>query len=342
MLNWTSADERFWERFLTVLPDKIFDAHVHVWTKDMMILSNQKDATATWAHNFINANILPYEDLQEAYKLLFPDRQVKSLIFGMVENNIDVKKNNTYVGDKAAKYSIPGLAVSRPEWSAEELIHQVEDNGLIGIKPYPNFVFHIPTNGIRITDMVPRSHLEVANEKGWVLTLHLPRKGRLGDEANLEDLLMIEREFSHIRMIVAHIGRAYCAEDLGLSMDMLRGTKNMRFDFSGNTNSNVFRMALEAFGAERLMFGSDAPIAFMRMRRIHENGLYINEIPAGSCGDVAGDPHVHELPEEETKDFSLFVYEVAAAMLQAIHELKLSDGVLEKLFYKNAESLLCK
>jgi len=180
----------------------------------------------------------------------------------------------------------------------------------------------------------------VANKNGWIVLLHIPRSKRLKDPVNLQHLLEIEEKYPNVKLIVAHIGRAYCLEDIGNAMEVLKRTQRMVFDFSGNTNAVVMQKALETFGPKRLIFGSDLPIVRMRMRRICENGTYINLVPPGIYGNISNDPHMREVDAEEAETLSFFMYETIGAMLKAVSNLKLSMLDIHDIFFNNAKNLL--
>ena len=73
--------------------------------------------------------------------------------------------------------------------------------------------------------------------------LHISRRQRLKDELNIKQLLEIEQKYPNVKLIVAHIGRAYAPEDLGNALDILGKTEKMMFDFTANTLS----LAMEKF-----------------------------------------------------------------------------------------------
>ncbi len=335
-------DKDFYKRYLRDnIPDCICDTHAHLWTDKHILKNGQSNGTADWVHNFCAQNSMSYESMEQVYQDFFDGKKVNTLAFGWVERNVDVSLNNQYIGEQVKKHKLMGLAVSKPEWGAQKLLEEVRENNLIGLKPYPNFSpVHIPPDSVRITDMITMEQLSIANEQGWVVLLHIPRPKRLADKENMNDLLMIEKEFPNIRLIVAHIGRAYCLENIGEAFSLLSQTKKMMFDFAGHTNADVFEKTLSVFGAKRLLFGSDFPITYMRLRREHVGGNYVNFIPAGSCGDVGGDPHMKEVSGKEADAITFFIYESMAAMLRAAKKVGLKQKDINDIFYQNAADFI--
>ena len=118
-------------------------------------------------------------------------------------------------------------------------------------------------------------------------------------------------------MIIAHVGRAYCPEDVGDAFDVLKDARRMCFDFSANTNAWVFEQLLRAVGPRRMLFGSDLPILRMRMRRICEDGVYVNLVPGGLYGDVSGDKNMREVEGAEGRAAAFFMYEELLAFRRA-------------------------
>lgn len=88
------------------------------------------------------------------------------------------------------------------------------------------------------------------------------------------------------------------------------------------------------------MFGSDMPITQMRMKRICENGTYINLVPQGLYGDVTGDKNMREAPPEEAEKLTFFIYEQIEAFRQAAEACGLIDGDIEDIFCQNADRII--
>jgi hypothetical protein len=237
------------------------------------------------------------------------------------------------------KYQVPGLIWSVPEWSGEELERRMIEGGFLGSKSYiSNAAAYIPENEVRIFDYFPSHQLEVLNKHGWLMMLHIPRPGRLKDPVNLAQMVEIEEKYPNIKLMIAHVGRAYCPEDVGNAFEILGRTKTMMFDFCANTNMENFVQLIRAVGPKRILFGSDLPIARMRMRRVCEKGNYVNLVPKGLYGDVSGDSHMREVEEE----LSFFMYEEIDAFRRAAEATGLSREDITDIFCNNALRLLGK
>ena len=113
----------------------------------------------------------------------------------------------------------------------------------------------------------------------------------------------------------------------------------MVFDFTANMCDDAISACLEAVGPKRLLFGTDLPIALMRMYRITENGVYYNVVPRGFYGNVSGEPHMRETDE---KDITIMYYEQIRAMKRVAEEMQLTRSDIEDIFYNNAMRLLKK
>jgi len=320
------------------LPERIIDVHTHVWLERLM-KNVDHSRVVSWPDLVAREN--PIEDHLESYRLLFPGKSVTPLIFAGLTSPESAEGLNAYVADCARRHGLPALLFAMPEWGGEEVERRVRGGGFLGIKVYLNLApSYLPRGEIRIFDFLPHAQLEVMHEHGWIVMLHVPRDDRLRDPVNLAQILEIERRYPGVRLILAHVGRAYCPEDVGDAFEVLKETEHLVFDFSANTNDWVLARLLEAVGPRRVLFGSDLPILRMRMRRICENGRYVNLVPKGMYGDVSGDPNMREVEGPEAERLSLFMYEELLAFRRAAEETGLTHADLEDVFHNNAASII--
>ena len=338
LLDVKPYDSWFYEEHLKdFLPETFIDCHTHIWLDEQNhFCEDNANRSCAWPNMVAHDNSV--EDLNETNRLLFPENKVISVLYGQPMVTIDLKKNNAYVAQSANRYNFPALYISHPSQSCASIEREIAKHPCFkGLKVYLEFApSYIPTNEIRIYDFLPKEHLALANKHGWVVQLHIARPQRLADPVNYVQLKEIEEQYPDLQLIVAHLGRAYADEDLGDALEYLKDTKKTIWDFTANTNSHVMQKVLEYFGPDRFIYGTDFPIFRMKARRTVENGFYINEIPAGSLGDVSADKHMREIPYPEADQITFFIYEEIDSCRRACERLGLSREDVEKIFYKTS------
>jgi hypothetical protein len=78
----------------------------------------------------------------------------------------------------------------------------------------------------------------------------------------------------------------------------------------------------------------------MRMRRVCENGRYVNLVPRGMYGDVSGDPNMREVEGLEAQKFTFFLYEELRNLTAAARDVGLSKEEFATVFHGNAARLI--
>ncbi len=337
----TDFDRKIYEEELRdFLPEKILDVHTHVWLESIRkkeaLKPGEEKRTVSWTSVVARDNSI--EDLQETYRLLFPGKEVTSLIFG---NGGEPGPNNKYVQESAEKAGFPALYYTHPTMTADEVEAGIRAGGFVGVKSYLNTApKYIPGAEIRIFDFFPKHQLARLNDMGAIAMLHIPRNGRLKDQVNIQQILEIKREFPKLRLIVAHVGRAYTKEDVGDAFTYLDTAPDLMYDFCANCCEYAITEVLKHAGVKHVMFGLDLPILRMRTHRIEENGTYINLVPPGIYGDISHDAHLREVSEEEGKKITFFAYEELLAFKRAAKTLGLTQDDVEDIMYRNAAQLI--
>ena len=335
----TDYDRKIYEEELKdFLPDKIIDIHTHVWL-DKFLDKTPKPGfvkrTVTWPTLVALDNSI--EDLQETYRLMFPGKEVSAMMFtskgGWVENN-------NYVSESAKKTGWPALYYSDPAETPEELEAHIRNGGFLGVKCYLNRTpMYLPEKEIRVFDFFPKNHLAVLDRMGAIAMLHIPRDGRLKDPVNLAQITELKQEFPNVRLIIAHIGRAYTKFDVGDAFETL-DKLDLMYDFCANCCEYAITEVLRHAGPKKLMFGTDMPILRMRTHRIEENNTYINLVPPGLYGDPKQDSHLREVTAEEAEKITFFAYEELLAFKRACKTLGLTRQDVEDVMYNNAYNLI--
>ena len=299
----TDYDKKIYEEELKdFLPDKILDVHTHVWL-DSLVDANDLEPednkrTVTWPSLVAKDNSI--EDLQETYRLMFPGKDVKALMF---TSNGGWDANNAYVAECSRTHGWPALYYSDPLESAESLENNIRKGGFLGVKSYLNRTpKYLPEAEIRIFDFFPKHHLAVLDRMGAIAMLHIPRHGRLKDPVNLHQMVEFKKEFPNVRLIIAHIGRAYTKNDVGNAFEFLKQVPDMMYDFCANCCEYAITELIRNVGPKHVMFGTDMPILRMRTHRIEENGTWCAQVDGVEFLEGHPEPHfnvlVRDIPEE--------------------------------------------
>ncbi|MBO5927718.1 MAG: amidohydrolase family protein [Clostridia bacterium] len=325
----TDYDKKVYQEELAeFLPKNIVDTHTHVY------LEHMKPATKKIYWPARVAKDCSMEDLNQTYKDLFPNQKVIPVIFGTPRG---FKVSNPYIAEKAKEYNYPCLYLTHYDMEPEFLEEDVLKGGFQGLKPYCcNCKAGVNSADAEIFDFLPEKHLKVADKHGWKVVLHISKPDRLKNKTNIKQLMEIEQKYPNVKLIVAHIGRAYAPEDIGDAFETLKHTQNMLFDFCANTLPEATEKCIEAVGTKRILFGTDMPIAKMRMYRITENGNYINVVPRGLYGDLTDAEHMLESDEENITNFT---YEIIRGFKKTAEKLSLSKKDIEDIMCNNAVNL---
>lgn len=243
---------RIMGELLSWLPDEIIDAHAHCNRAEHVLEIDDK----TYHHM---GSSFPYFDLEESeylHQTIFPGKQVRTLRFAMPYKEIDHVQANDYLlansntTDRIALYSPPNAI----GYACEMLAHP----RVSALKMYYKAVIPWAT---RIYDYFPPDVLAVAEQLDVPLVLNLPTvitKCR-------EDLGQLVTDFPNLRIAIAHLGSSkFLIPELRESYEEFAKYPNMFMDTAMNPSCDVVRMALEVFGADRVMYGSDEPICLVR------------------------------------------------------------------------------
>ena len=185
-----------------------------------------------------------------------------------------------------------------------------------------------------IFDFLPHHQLELLNQRHAWVTLHVPRAERLGHPANIAEIQELRRKYPNIVLVIAHLGRCYTLPHALEAFPHFADDKGLYFDSSAVLNPDVHRLALETFGPERILYGSDNPVFYMRGRRQFEGRRYINRTSYPFFFNRDREPL-----EVEAK-YTLYMYEELRAIRQACEHTGVDRTGVEAIFHDNAVRLL--
>ncbi len=313
--------------FADWLPEKIFDIHAHSWLAEHNLEPIFKERVGL----SFEAERVSRQELQEAYKLLLPNKQVEYLVFGMPLTTVDHVANNSYIAQSVDHKTSFGLYVAHPNEDIETLLENVKKGGFVGLKPYLSYVTWKELEAIRIRDFLTDTMLELAHHYQLPVMLHVPREKRLADPDNIADLKYIAKHYSKAKIILAHAGRAYSVEIIKAALEQLVDC-DLWLEFSNVQSATVVQEVLKRLPKNRLMYGSDIPVAVVRGFMFMLNGQRVALTRKVFPWSISGKPGQLRC--------TFMGYEQLRAIKEACLALAWQKNDINTLFYKNARQLV--
>jgi glutamate-1-semialdehyde 2,1-aminomutase len=328
--HFTDADQLFVDRHVTpYLPDRIFDAHAHLFAHAHYGAIPVPASVAT------TPPVVGLDAYREYIEWLHPGGRTKGgLFFGLAFEG-DHVANNDFVAQEVragqtAGFAAYGQMLIAPTMPADYVREQVHRYGFVGLKPY-HLMADVagPTFQAPIEAYLPEAHVEVANELGLSITLHMVRDRALADPVNQATIRRYCERYPNMRLILAHAARGFNPWHTIEGIASLRGLANVWCDTSAVTEAGAFEAIVEVLGHRRLLYGTDFHVSHMRGRCIaigdSFHWLYADEMNLA-------EKHSNLQPV-------LIGLESLRSLFLAIHRLKLTDAQVEDLFYNNAVAL---
>lgn len=309
------------------LPDRILDFHVHVFNegvlpKDQLFHSGGPAITS-----------YPFEELARDLDECFPGRENSAVCFGLPVVEGDHRRNNEYIADGCDHRKFFGLRLLDPlRDDAESVRRDLEGGRLLGLKPYPVYPRKADENTVEIPEMLPDWSMEIANEHGALVMLHIPRAARLADPLNQRQLVDLCTSYPRARIVLAHVGRAYFYKNVVGNLDALRNLPNLYYDLAMVNHWEVMEYAFGKLDPGKILFGSDIPLALAPGKSVEINDQYTYVTP---------EPWKLSISDDHGKiRFTSFLYEELRAIRKAVERLGLGREFVEGLFYRNGMTLL--
>ena len=318
------CDREFFERELSsFLPDKLFDAHAHLYRKSDWGRPTPMDA---------GPDPVTLEEYRRQMEWITPGRRVDGLFFGVGFHEGFQIANEFVAAEVARDNACYGQLLVPPAMDPEQMRAEVRRLGMRGIKVYHTFVTGKPSWTADISDFLAEQHVRVANQEGWTITLHMVRDRALADPANQERIRHYCTKYPKIKLILAHAARGFNPFHTIEGIAALDGLRNVWCDAAAVTEAGAFEAIVEHLGHDRLMWGSDYPVSHLRGRcvAIGDTFVWLYEDTL-DWDTVAGHAKIRPV---------LIGLESLRALKLAAMRLRLSDSQIEELFYGNALEML--
>ncbi len=326
-------DRRIWRDELEwLVPSRVFDVHTHVYRWEF----NTDPAKESGPFAETVGRLWPeatWNALDACDAALLPGRTVDRLCFGFpFAPACDLGASNRFAAEQVAgKAGSRALLLVDPAMTAEAVEQQLDELGMVGLKPYRFYSRTGDAVNCRITDFLPEHQIAVADRRGLIVMLHLSRPQGIGDPENLADLDRLTGRYANVKWILAHCARSYAAWAIEQAGERLRRWPNVWYDTSSVCESDAIEALMQAVGPERVMYGSDdLPVGMLR-------GKYIAFARAWAF--LSEDNHALNLSHCDPR-MTFTRYEQLRAMARAVRRLALSRAQVEALFFGTARRLV--
>jgi len=330
--EYRTIDRDFFAQYLQErLPERIVDAHIHLNLPKHVADVPRERLLSDWA-----LEVAHYQTLKTARataEVLFPCIDYAFTGFPWPIREADLRENNAWLAELQKQGSVRPLMALRPEWPAEDVERVLLDGNFVGFKPYGDLVGNTKGAEISIFDFMTHDHLKIADRHRKIVTLHLPRAGRLPDDDNIRELLEIRDKYPNIHLIIAHLGRSYNPCHIIEGLDKLGDLSWFLFDTAAVFNPDVYKIAFDHISPEQLLYGGDLPITRLRGRREWTERSYVNL----SDGDYTWNTN-RKSPEVEAT-YTLYLYEQLKAMLDVMDHVGMPDKDRQMIFSCNAKRI---
>ncbi len=320
--EYTDADRTVWEEELDAfVPAKFFDAHAHLWSDDFLPPDHPRRGTTRRCDMKVMA---------AANRELFPGREIEYLILGSPRTGIDVAAHNRFIVEVMKPHKNARMhRLVTPTCSLESIRVDASDYGFTGLKPYRVFATTGDANQCRIHEFLPHGQMELANELGLWVTLHLSRYHGCADRQNLDDLEeYTQKRYPRIKWILAHCARSFTYWPIRQAVDRLRDMPNIWYDTSAVADVMAHYTLMKKEDHRRILFGTD------NLTANTFRGYYV---PMGRYWYQVMAPE-HSKQENIHTDARpiLAIYQQLLCMKHAAELAELSRGQVEDVFYNNA------
>ena len=333
MNSWNHPDEAgpnrkiFDEELDDFLPPKIFDAHVHIAPVGGL------PAEQPFSCGGVPITGYTYENLAADLALVYPGRETRALCFGFPHPNYDLDLNNHYVGGHADHQRFFPLRLLDPQRdTAESLLRDLARFRFLGLKPYPDYARPHDVANAEIPEMLPDWAMAIAHEHKLLIMLHIPRPNRREDPVNRRQIRELCTRWPDARIILAHIGRSYYLRGIKGFVEELSDLPNLYFDLAMVQHWEVMAWLFRCVPVERILYGSDAPIALALGKAVEINHQYTYVTPRPWPIALCDDRH--------RLRFTSFLNEELRAIRQAAEAVGYSRSAVQALFHDNAAQLI--
>lgn len=313
------------------LPDKIFDMHMHIGSREI--------CPYMWANNSIFAQCGD-ENTMDSYLRdngrFFGNRKIRANMIVCPDASMADPTNgnreastNLLVRELEKHPECVGEIMISAKDTYEELETMLVHPRIRGFKCYHVTSGNPDSFQCRIGEFLPEAAWQVADKHGLCITLHMVRDLALADPENMSYVCEMADKYPNAKFILAHAGRGFAAWTVIETVEQLAPHKNVYFDLSAVCESGPFFEIIRKCGHKRVFWGSDYPVSMFR----------------GKCVSIGPSflwlykEHLEQCASKTNFSAYLVGIENLLAVRSACKMLDLTKQQIEDIFYHNAMEL---
>ena len=317
-----AEDREFFDREIdSFLPDRVFDAHCHLWHPDHKVIEHIDNLPA----------VMGYEECRSVMGQLMPRRDFAALFIPWPEPGQELPAGQWVASQAKRDPRCRGSFIVTPKDDPEWVRQTMRELGLCGMKCYHTFAPVQPAWEAELPTYLPEPLVKVAHEESWVITLHMVRSRAVADETNIHWIRHYCENYPNMKMILAHSARAFQPAHGLEGLPQLTGLDNLYCDASANCEPIAHQAIIRILGHEKLLFGTDLPVCFLRGRSLSVADTFLwlyGDTPV--WGDKGGRTCIHP---------ALIGLEHLRSLKWACWSERLTDSQVEDVFWNNAAGL---
>ena len=312
------------------LPDRIFDAHLHLFDS----------AFAPEIAKGGGFNVSQRADFQDYLDFMKPffgeKREVRANFITAPDatmtdpDSSNRKASVAFIAKQLEQFpGNVGEVMVGPKDTVEDIEKQLIHPAIKGFKCYHVTAEKKPTSQAAIGEYLPESAWQVADQRGLVITLHMVKDLALADPVNYTYIQEMATRYPNAKLILAHCARAFAAWTGVETVDKIKHLDNVYYDFSAICESPAMFQILRKVGKDKCMWGSDFPVCRLSGRSVSlADGFYW--INARVMEHFNNPDQLH---------YWQYSTENLMAVRQTCQMLDLSQDRIEDLFWNNAMTL---
>ena len=316
----------FEREFEAFVPDKVYDAHCHLLAPgDPHPLGD--DSLGAVGH----------AECMRLLDCMMPGRDIAANFLSFsVDPDFATSANDWSVKAVACDPRCRAEFFVKPNDDPDWVRQEVKRLGSSGLKCYhlqatlsPSWEKDRKTWEADIPDYLPEPFVQVADEAGLVITLHMVKERSVADPGNLHWIRHYCEKYPNMKLILAHSARGFQLQHNLEGLPQLQDLDNLYFDCSANCEPVAHQSIFRIFGHKKMMFGSDFPISHKRGKSLGAADSFLwlyDDTP------VWGEKHTQVKPV-------LVGLENLRSLKWACWSERLSDRQVEDVFWNNAAEL---